>query len=230
LAIILNIETASTVCSVTIAKDQQLLSFREHHGEYKHAELLAVFINECIKEADLKPTDFNAVAVSKGPGSYTGLRIGVSAAKGFCYAMDIPLISVGTLQQMAHHVSQLSEFNSQNILFCPMLDARRMEVYCAIYDQENLSIKEVSAEIVDENFLKEVLDERKVVFFGDALIKCKPFLTHKNAVLLEDAFPSAKAMIPLSYEKFNNSIFENVAYFEPFYLKDFITTIPKKQG
>jgi tRNA threonylcarbamoyladenosine biosynthesis protein TsaB len=230
LAIILNIETATTVCSVAISKDDQLISFREHQGDYKHAELLAVFIKDCIEEANLIPSDINAVAVSKGPGSYTGLRIGVSAAKGFCYAMDVPLIAIGTLQQMAYGVSAITEFSRGDLLFCPMIDARRMEIYCAIYDASNKTIQDVSAVIVDDHFLLEKLNKHKIAFFGDALEKCSEVLSkNPNAILVHNILPSAKSMLPLSFESFRNEKFENVAYFEPFYLKEFISTVPKKQ-
>jgi len=230
MALILCIETATTVCSVVLAKDGKLISIREINKGYTHAENITIFIDEVLKEAKLKPTDIDAVCVSKGPGSYTGLRIGVSTAKGLCYALDKPLLSINSLFSMAEGVrnSQFSILNSQ-FCFCPMIDARRMEVYCAIYNQSGAEVKPTCAEIIDENSFADLLSKNKIYFFGDGAEKCKAILSkHKNAVFVSDIFPSAKNMIKLAEEKYNQKQFEDVAYFEPYYLKEFIAG--KKKG
>jgi tRNA threonylcarbamoyladenosine biosynthesis protein TsaB len=181
------------------------------------------FIADICKEAGKKLSDIDAVAVSKGPGSYTGLRIGVSAAKGFCFSLNIPLISVDTLQAMAK--SQ----NHQNVFFCPMIDARRMEVYTALYDAEGNKIEDISAKIIDENSFEKELKANKIIFFGDGAEKCRVVLeSNPNAIFIENVHPSAKYVNELALEKYNNKEFEDLAYFEPFYLKDFIATTPKK--
>lgn len=213
---ILNIETATKNCSVSLARNGETILCKEIAEEgYSHAEKLHVFIEEIIKESQLNIKDLTAVAVSKGPGSYTGLRIGVSTAKGLCYALGIPLISVDTLAVLAQAVTQ------NNGLIVPMIDARRMEVYSAVFDQNYNKIKEVQAEILTENSYSEVTDTIYIV--GDCQEKCKTVLTRANFVFLpEIIFPSAQEMSTLSYAKFVQNDFEDVAYFEPFYLKDFM--------
>ena len=167
--------------------------------------------------------DLDAVAVSKGPGSYTGLRIGVSTAKGFCFALNIPLISINTLQHMAAKMVQ--EANLKDCLFCPMLDARRMEVYCAIFDSNNKEFLTTEAKIIDDTSFANLLNKTKIVFFGDGAAKCKPALAqHSNAIFRDDFFPSSRDMVELAYQKYMQQHFENTAYFEPFYLKDFLIT------
>lgn len=224
MALILNIETATTACSVALAKDGKLISCKEINEGYTHAENLTVFIQEVLKEAGMKISELDAVAVSKGPGSYTGLRIGVSTAKGLCYALGKPLISVPTLQAMTLSARQnLQTPNSELLtIFCPMIDARRMEVYCALYDENLNAVKNISAEIIDENSFSEFLSKSKICFFGDGSTKCKPKIIHPNAIFLENIFPSAKNMIELSKKAFTEKRFEDVAYFEPYYLKDFV--------
>ena len=221
MALLLHLETATTVCSVALSLDSKLLALEEVNAGYAHAENLVSFCETVLKKSGYTFSDLSAVAVSKGPGSYTGLRIGVSTAKGFCYALAIPLISVTTLQHLA---AQLSVQNKASLnLFCPMIDARRMEVYCAIYDSDNKEIKETAAEIITENSFSEILKNRKLIFFGDGAEKCKAVLQpNSNAVFLDAVFPSAKNMIALAYAKFKNKEFEDTAYFEPFYLKDFL--------
>jgi tRNA threonylcarbamoyladenosine biosynthesis protein TsaB len=201
---------------VSLAKDGQTILCKEIAEQgYSHAERLHVFIEEILKETNVKIQELHAVAVSKGPGSYTGLRIGVSTAKGLCYALGIPLIAVDTLQVLAHQVSVESG------IIVPMLDARRMEVYSAVFDKNHQKIKEVQAEILTENSYSEI--SQTVYFIGDCQEKCQTVLTQPNFKFLpEILFPSANQMSQLSYEKFNQNDFEDVAYFEPFYLKDFL--------
>jgi len=191
-----------------------------------HASVLAPFVDEAVNFARGKGMTINVVAVSCGPGSYTGLRIGVSLAKGLCFGWEIPLIAVPTLQVLTMAVLRDPAFS--DFLFCPMIDARRMEVYTALYDKKLRPVKGVSAEIIDRNSFLNELSERKIVFFGTGAEKCKAVIQHPNAIFLDDVYPLAKNMLPLSEEKFFRNDVENVAYFEPFYLKDFVATTPKK--
>lgn len=223
MSVILNIETATKNCSVSIAKNGKVIAIKElNNGNYSHAEVLHPFIKDVLTAANLSTTNIDAVAVSKGPGSYTGLRIGVSAAKGLCFAFDKPLISIDTLTSLSHTIS------IDNGTIIPMLDARRMEVYAAVFNQNHQQIREIKAEIIDENSFAEYLKNGKVYFLGDGSQKCKEIITHKNAVFVDAKFPSAKEMAALSYTKYQKSDIENVAYFEPFYLKDFVV-IPEKK-
>jgi tRNA threonylcarbamoyladenosine biosynthesis protein TsaB len=229
LALILNLETATTVCSVALAKDGELLALKEINGDYSHAENLTVFIEEVLQQANIKINDVDAIAVSKGPGSYTGLRIGVSTAKGLSYSLDKPLIAINTLQSLAHSVASRffkAEYESE-FLFCPMIDARRMEVYCALYDKYNNCVMPTSALIIDENSFDEYIRSKYFYFFGDGAEKCKNIIS-SEAIYLKEELPSAKNMIPLSEQAYNKNEFEDVAYFEPFYLKDFVAG--KKKG
>ncbi|MBL0735591.1 tRNA (adenosine(37)-N6)-threonylcarbamoyltransferase complex dimerization subunit type 1 TsaB [Flavobacterium sp. GN10] len=223
MSFILNIETATKNCSVSIAKDGQTIVCSELADEgYSHAEKLHVFIEEVIAKAGISAQDLKAVAVSQGPGSYTGLRIGVSAAKGLCYALNIPLIAVDTMQTLA---SQAGVTDGKII---PMLDARRMEVYSAIFKSDLTLEREIKAEIIDENSFQEYTD--KLYFVGDCAEKCKPVLTKDNFVFLENIkYPSAQAMSKISFDKYQKSDTVDVAYFEPYYLKDFMIAPPKKQ-
>ncbi|UPZ17404.1 tRNA (adenosine(37)-N6)-threonylcarbamoyltransferase complex dimerization subunit type 1 TsaB [Flavobacterium humidisoli] len=223
MSFILNIETATKNCSVSIAKDGHTIVCNELADEgYSHAEKLHVFIEEVIAKAGISAKDLNAVAVSQGPGSYTGLRIGVSAAKGLCYALNIPLIAVDTLQTLA---SQAGVTDGKII---PMLDARRMEVYSAIFNSDLTVERAIQAEIIDENSFQEYTD--KLYFVGDCADKCKPVLTKDNFVFLENVkYPSAQAMSKISFDKYQKSDTVDVAYFEPYYLKDFMIAPPKKQ-
>ncbi|CAL2090001.1 putative Inactive homolog of metal-dependent proteases, molecular chaperone [Tenacibaculum sp. 190524A02b] len=224
MALILNIETATKNCSVSIAKEGEVVAFKElNDGNYSHAEKLHPFIEDVLKEAGINRGAIDAIAVSKGPGSYTGLRIGVSAAKGLCFSLDVPLISVDTLQSLAMQV----EIEEGIIL--PMLDARRMEVYSSMYNREYIQQREIKAEIIDEVSFQELLETKKVYFVGDGVDKCKEVILNKNAFFVEDKFPSAKEMAILSYEKYKKNDIEDVAYFEPFYLKDFVVTPQKKK-
>ena len=216
MAYILNLETATKNCSVSLAKEGKTIFCKEMAEEgYSHAERLHVFIEEILKENAINFSQIDAVAVSKGPGSYTGLRIGVSAAKGLCYAAGIPLIAVDTLAVLANQV-QVADG-----LIVPMIDARRMEVYSAVFDASHKKISEVKAEILSQESYNETSE--KVYFIGDCQEKCKTVLTKENFIFLPKiVYPSANQMSQLSYEKFQNKEFEDVAYFEPFYLKDFM--------
>jgi len=213
---ILNIETSTKNCSVAIAKDGVMIVCREiAEIGYSHAEKLHVFIEEILVETNLKFSDLNAIAVSQGPGSYTGLRIGVSAAKGLCYALDIPLIAVDTLEVLA------SQITIEEGVIVPMIDARRMEVYSAIFDKNHQKIRDTKAEILTEDSFSEI--NQTVYFVGDSSQKAKTLFEKDNFIFSDDViYPSAKQMTKKSYTLFTNNRFEDVAYFEPFYLKDFM--------
>ena len=234
MAIILNIETATNICSVALAKDLTTLSLRESSEEKSHATLLTVFIKEILTSQKLRPADLDAVSVSKGPGSYTGLRIGVATAKGLSYGSNIPLIAVNTLQAMAFGLinsKKLLSINirdTANIWFCPMIDARRMEVYLSFYDFQCKERREVSADIIKPGIYDFILNKRKVIFFGTGSGKCKNILNHPNAVFIDGFNTSAAFMTQLAYQNYLKKEFENTAYFEPYYLKDFIATKPRK--
>jgi len=218
---ILCIETSTTVCSVCVTANEKIISFREINNGFTHAENLHVFIEEILKEAGLSFSQLSAVAVSKGPGSYTGLRIGVSSAKGFCYALNIPLISIDTLQSMAWGVAQKKQ---EDILYCPMLDARRMEVYCAVYDKDLNTVVPVNALVLDENSIEIFPKSKSILFFGDGMEKAKNLLQKNNfASFSLGIFPSSTNMAALAFAKFQQKQFKNVALFEPFYLKEFFT-------
>ncbi len=229
MSLILNIETATEVCSVSFSKNGQVIALKENFEGQSHAKLLTVFIDELLKEYQLKVKNFDAIAVSMGPGSYTGLRIGVSTAKGLAYAADLPLIAVNTLQSLAFSVThEPSQSIERNAWICPMIDARRMEVYTAFFDTLNVQKSDVKADIIDENSYKDILNERQIVFCGNGAAKCKNSIKHENALFLDDVYCSAKNMASLSDDAFRNENFVDTAYFEPFYLKNFIATIPKK--
>lgn len=221
--LILNIETATEVCSVALARDGKLLSLRESKNGYTHSENITVFIEEVIIEAGTSLQALDAIAVSKGPGSYTGLRIGVSAAKGLCFALDKPLIAVYTLQSLTNKFLN-TEPGARNpdFFFTPMIDARRMEVYCAVYDSERNEVEATSAKIIERNSFEKIISDSKVYFFGSGAMKCKSLITHPNAVFTENVFASAASMTSLSEKLFAEKKFEDTAYFEPFYLKDFV--------
>jgi len=222
--LILCIESATRVCSVAIFKGEELLSIKEESSEqYIHSEKLAVFIEECISEAQLKPEDINAVAVSSGPGSYTGLRIGTATAKGFCFGLDIPLISIETLESLAYTaVSKYPEID----IYLPMIDARRLEVFTAIFDSNCNRIANTFAEEIDSESFTEFKD-KKILIFGDGAEKCLNTLTHLN-LAFKDVYCSARNLGKLALQRFNASDFSDLAYFEPFYLKDFVAGKPKK--
>ena len=219
MSLILNIETATKNCSVALFNGSDLISEKSLLSEkYSHSETLTLFIEDVMMNSPYTLKDLDAISVSKGPGSYTGLRIGVSTAKGLSYSLSKPLISVSTLQSMAFSMSKkMPNFD----LYCPMIDARRMEVFSAFYNKENQQVREVKADIIDENSYNTFLD-KKILFFGDGSEKCKGIVKVKNTSFIDDIYPSASDMSELSLEKFKNNYFEDVAYFEPFYLKDFV--------
>lgn len=222
---ILNIETATTVCSVSISQDGHILGYKEIDNGFTHSENLHLFINDLLIDFNISIKQLSAIAISKGPGSYTGLRIGVSAAKGLAYALNIPLISVDTLKIMAYQVSQLrTEFD----FFCPMIDARRMEVYSCVYDTQLNSQILTQALIIDSLSIKTFDSFSSICFFGDGMLKCKEVISLlQNKVCIDNIKPSSQYMCALSYEKFLKEAFEDIAYFEPFYLKDFLITSKK---
>jgi tRNA threonylcarbamoyladenosine biosynthesis protein TsaB len=223
MAYILNIETSTKNCSVSIANNGEVVAIKElNNGDYSHAEVLHIFIDDILKSNGILSSELDAIAVSKGPGSYTGLRIGVSAAKGLSFAHNIPLISVDTLKVLA------SSINVTDGYIAPMIDARRLEVYTSVFDCELNLVSPTEAKVIDSDSYQEYLESQKVSFLGDGSEKCKSILTHKNAHFIDNHHPSAKEMAILSYDKFKKEEFEDVAYFEPFYLKDFIV-IPEKK-
>ncbi len=234
MAIILNIETSTEVCSVSLAENGKTLFLKESEEGLNHSKLLTVFIEDLFSENNFDIHNIDAVAVSKGPGSYTGLRIGVSVAKGLCYGLEKPLIGIGSIEAMGHYVAEnAGEFYStaigEELLFCPMIDARRMEVYTALFDEEGKAVNAVTAEIIDENSFADELTTKKILFFGNGANKCREQITHENALFCGPAKTSARFMQNLAEIRYNKNEFEDVAYFEPFYLKDFVATIPKNK-
>jgi len=217
LAKIISIETSTTNCSVSYSEHGKTLVLKEeNNANYSHAESLHVFISDVLSSSNIKFSQLDAIAISKGPGSYTGLRIGVSAAKGLCFALGIPLISVSTLKSLA------MQLDIDQGYIVPMLDARRMEVYSAIYDAEYNLVRDIEAQIIDETSFKDVLNEKEVYFLGNGVDKTKALLTHKNANFIDDKFPCSNEISKMAFEKYKISDIEDVAYFEPFYLKDFL--------
>lgn len=224
---ILHIETSTSVCSVAISEDAHTIFVKEDFEGPSHATLLGVFVDEALSFIDSHAIPLDAVAVSCGPGSYTGLRIGVSMAKGICYAREVPLIGLPTLEVMSVPVLLYREL-PEDALICPMIDARRMEVYAAIYDRGLNAVQKTAADIVDENSYLEFLDKHPVYFFGNGADKCKEKITHPNAHFIDNIHPLAKMMFPLAEKAVAQEKYENVAYFEPFYLKEFVATVSKK--
>lgn len=224
---ILHIETSTEVCSVAVSQDGASIFSQEDFKGPSHATTLGVFVDEALSFADSHAIPVDAVAVSSGPGSYTGLRIGVSMAKGICYAQDIPLIGLPTLEVMCVPVLLFRDL-PEDALLCPMIDARRMEVYAAVYDRALRPLRPTSADIVDEHSYAEFLADRPVYFFGNGSAKCRETLQHPNAHFLENIHPLAKWMFPLAEKAHARQEFKDVAYFEPFYLKEFVASKPKK--
>ena len=223
---ILHIETSTSVCSVAVSEDSQVIFDQADHSGPNHAEHLGTMVDEALSFTDNHAIPFDAVAVSCGPGSYTGLRIGVSMAKGICYGRDLKLIAVPTLELLCVPVL-LRELPEEDALLCPMLDARRMEVYAAIYDRVLKPVRETGADIVTAETYKEYLDKRTVYFFGNGASKCMDTINHPNAHLIEGIEPLAKWMQPIAERRLLNGQFEDVAYFVPYYLKDFVAKMPK---
>ena len=225
---ILNIETSTDVCSVAVSQDGALLFEKTDLQGPNHAVSLGVFVDEALSFTDNHGIPFDAVAVSCGPGSYTGLRIGVSMAKGICYARNLPLIAVPTLELLAVPVLLGHEELPDDALLCPMLDARRMEVYAAVYDRALRPVRGIQADVVDADTYRPWLDEHPVYFFGNGAAKCMETIGHPNAHLREGIVPLAKHMFPLAEKRIALGQHEDVAYFTPFYLKDFVAKAPKK--
>ena len=224
---ILHIETSTNVCSVAVSEDSQVIFQQDDHSGLGHAEKLGTMVDEALSFTDNHAIPFDAVAVSCGPGSYTGLRIGVSMAKGICYGRDLKLIAVPTLELLCVPVL-LREIPEEDALLCPMLDARRMEVYAGLYNRALKPVREIGADIVTEETYKEYLDAHPVYFFGNGARKCMETINHPNAHLIEGIEPLAKWMQPLAERRLLNEQFEDVAYFVPYYLKDFVAKLPKK--
>ena len=221
---ILHIETSTKNCSVSISENGSLVYLKELNSEgYSHAEKLHPFILDCMQRGAFSFKEIHAISVGKGPGSYTGLRIGVSAAKGLCFANNIPLIAVNSLEILARACS------IDQGLIVPMIDARRMEVYAAVFDSDFKIVRETMAEIIDASSFYNELENSQVFFLGDGIEKCKKIIHHPHANFIDDVFPSAKHMATISYQKFLENNFEDVAYFEPYYLKDFVAS-PQKNG
>ena len=225
---ILNIETSTDVCSVAISDSGQVIFNKEDHSGPNHAVKLGVFVDEALSFLDSHGLPLEAVAVSCGPGSYTGLRIGVSMAKGICYGRGVKLIAVPTLELMAVPVLLGENPEDENALIVPMLDARRMEVYAEVFDRALKVVRPIQADVVDADTYKEYLDKGAVYFFGNGAAKCMETINHPNAHLVKDIGPLAKNMAPLAEKRFAEGKFEDVAYFVPFYLKDFVAKMPKK--
>ncbi|MFO7999379.1 MAG: tRNA (adenosine(37)-N6)-threonylcarbamoyltransferase complex dimerization subunit type 1 TsaB [Bacteroidales bacterium] len=238
MAYILHIESSTKMCSVALSYQGHLHALREQNGQdYSHSSLLTTFIEEIIHEAGISMKELSAVAVSQGPGSYTGLRIGVSAAKGLCYGLSIPLIAINSLEAMAYHFREgllnRSDFilpAALEALFCPMIDARRMEVYYALYDARLREKQKTRAEVITGESFESLLEKHKVFFFGDGAAKCRPLINSTNAMVFNNIWPSAKGMIALAQEKYQTGEYEDLAYFEPFYLKDFLAGKPNVKG
>lgn len=224
---ILHIETSTAVCSVAVSEDGLAIFTKEDHNGPSHAVSLGVFVDEALSFVDSHAMVLDAVAVSCGPGSYTGLRIGVSMAKGVCYGRNIPLIALPTLEVLCVPILLYHDL-PEDALLCPMIDARRMEVYAAVYDRALNVKREIAADIVDENSYLNFLNEHPVYFFGDGAMKCRDKITHPNARFIENINPLAKMMFPLAEKAVANQDFKDVAYFEPFYLKEFVASKPKK--
>ena len=241
MGLILCLETATEVCSVALALNGNIVKIKESSSPNEHSSLLTVFIEEIIASGGYALSNLDAVAVSMGPGSYTGIRIGVATAKGLCYSLEKPLIAISTLQSMAlgmkNHASAGRETQTGLSepppigFFCPLIDARRMEVYTAVYDTKMNPVKEAAAEIIQDTSFDDFLIHRRMVFAGSGAEKCKPLLEHrKNAFFIDNFTASAKFMAALAEDKWNRDQFENIAYFEPFYLKDFIAGKPRVKG
>ena len=234
MALILSIETGTDICSVALANDGELMALRESDEGRDHAKKVALFVDELLRETGVQPSDIDAIAVGKGPGSYTGLRIGVSFAKGMCYALDIPLIAIGSLDALAEvaredfeaGILDIEEEDWTKAKLCPMVDARRMEVYAQVFDVEGRAQSDVVAEVVTEESFSEWRSKGKFVIFGNGAKKCAEMLPD---VIIEDVVPSARGIVRLAEEAFNAGKFEDLAYFEPFYLKDFIVIPSKKK-
>ncbi len=226
MSLLLCIETSTTNCSVAISKNGECIALKEdNNAGYSHSESLHLFIEDLLAEQKITLDNLDAIVVSKGPGSYTGLRIGVSTAKGLCYALDIPLIAINTLDSLAAEIK-----NDANCYIVPMLDARRMEVYTATYTENYKNIEPTKALILEETSYSELLEKQKTIFIGNGVAKFQEICKHPNAEFIANKVPSAKNLCGLAHQKFEAKNFEDVAYFEPYYLKDFVAGVKKKKG
>jgi tRNA threonylcarbamoyladenosine biosynthesis protein TsaB len=228
MALLLCIESSAEVCSVVLARDGEVVSLRESGLNRSHAKLLAPYIFEVLSEANISPQQLDAVAVSQGPGSYTSLRIGTSVAKGLCYGAGKPLVAVGSLQSLAMLAIAGGNSVQPSDLLCPLLDARRMEVYTALFNARGLPQTDVTAQVVDERTLADKLDAQRILLFGSGAEKCRSIIRHPNAVFLHVP-TSARGMIALAEQRYAQNQLEDVAYFEPFYLKDFVAGVSTKK-
>lgn len=227
MALILHVETSARNCSVALSQDGQVLFNKVDTAGSSHSVQLGLFLDEALNVAESRGKKLDAVAVSSGPGSYTGLRIGVSLVKGVCYALGCPLISVPTLDLLADEVRRTRNLSSE-ALICPLVDARRMEVYTALYNADCTMLHPVSAVIVDETTFKKELENHLIWFIGDGAEKCSTIICSDNAIFDGQIVPLAESMVPLAERLYQEQKFEDVAYFEPFYLKDFVATVSKK--
>ena len=225
---IIHIETSTEVCSVAVSSDGIVKFHRQDFDGPSHASLLGGFVQEAVAYARDNNIPLHAVAVSSGPGSYTGLRIGVSEAKGLCFGMDVPLIAVSTLELLC--CTAMFRFDvDEDAWICPMIDARRMEVYAAVYDETLNPVMPVGAYIVDENTFAEILDRHKIIFCGNGAGKCRDVINHPNAIFVDDVYPLATGVLALAERAFAQGDFRDVAYYEPFYLKEFVATTPRNK-
>lgn len=235
---ILHIETSTRVCSVGVSVQGKLVAYQEDNSQnYSHSSVLTPFIEKTLQQAELHIGDLSAVAISMGPGSYTGLRIGVSTAKGICYALDIPLIAVDTLHAMATHAAgvlqqddHLRSLRGENTLLCPMIDARRMEVYYNLFDHQLNPLQQTQARIIDSDTFKDLEEQKTLILMGDGSQKCQQVMGRPDTHFLPWILPSVKGMVSLAQKKYDQKDFVDVAYFEPFYLKDFVAGKPKVKG
>ncbi len=225
---ILNIDTSTNVCSVAASQDGACIFDKEDHSGPNHAERLGAFVDEALSFIDNHAIPLDAVAVSCGPGSYTGLRIGVSMAKGICYGRDVKLLAVPTLELLCVPVLLREMVTDDDALLCPMLDARRMEVYAQLFTRSLREVRPIQADVVDADTYREYLDKHPVYFFGNGAMKCKEVIDHPNAHFIEGIEALAKNMLPLAERRMAREEFEDVAYFVPFYLKDFVAKQPRK--
>ncbi len=223
---ILSIETATPVCSCSLSKDGEILINRESYEGQSHASMLGLFVNDIMEYVRENNMKLDAVAVSSGPGSYTGLRIGVSEAKGLSYGLDVPMIAIPTARIMGWMMSSRVD---KDVLLCPMIDARRMEVYATIFDNSLNVVRDTAADIIESDSYGELLSKNRIAFFGNGAAKCEGVITHPNALFIEDIHPLASAMATLAEEAFDGKDFVDSAYFEPFYLKEFVATVPRNK-
>ena len=228
MALILHIETSTTVCSVAVSNNDEILFYKEETQGPSHAAILGVFVQEAVDKLKIYADKPDAISISAGPGSYTGLRIGVSEAKGLCFGWRIPLIAIETLKLLALQVSNTENIQSADLL-CPMIDARRMEVYTCLFDSQLQQIEATSASIIDEFSFQNELVDKKIYFFGNGAMKCNTVINTPNAVFIDGIYPRASDMVSIANKAYHNEEFVDVAYYEPFYLKEFVGTVPKNK-